>query len=157
MAGCVSCHWNGCLILPLRHGEPVEVCIRFEMVLPVSAVTVGIVFSTGEGTRLLTYDFDFPDGFRPDFSDRGTFSVDVTVGALPLGPDIYNVDIGCRSGDAHGLDYVAGCQQVEVMAGPTTPGAIVAKGVGSSPVGRLAWSCSAGPAAAGGFMSSRSD
>ena len=125
--------------LPLRHGEPVEARIRFETASPVSAITVGIGFSNGEGTRLLTYDSDFPDGFRPNFSDPGTFSVDVTVGALPLGPDIYNVDVGCRSGDVHGLDYVPACQQVEVIAGPNTPGAIVVKGSAVRLSGDWAW------------------
>ncbi len=125
--------------LPLRHGEPVEARIRFETASPVSAITVGIGFSTGEGTRLLTYETDFPDGFRPDFSDPGTYSVDVTVGALPLGPDIYHVDVGCRSGDAHVLDYLPACQQVEVIAGPTTPAAIVVKGSAVRLSGDWSW------------------
>jgi lipopolysaccharide transport system ATP-binding protein len=114
--------------LPLRHGEPVKARIRFKTVSPVSAATVGIGFSTGEGTRLLTYETDFQDGFRPDLFEPGTFSTEVTIGMLPLGPDIYNVDVGCRSGDFHALDYLPACQQVEVIAGPNTPGVIVRKG-----------------------------
>ncbi len=77
---------------------------------------------------LAEYRYGFPDGFRPDFSEPGIFSVDVTVGALPLGPDIYNVDVGSRSGDFHRLDYLPACQQVEVIAGPNTPGTIIRKG-----------------------------
>jgi lipopolysaccharide transport system ATP-binding protein len=114
--------------LPLRHGEPVKARIRFATESPVSAVTIGIGFSLGDGTRLLTYETDFQDGFRPDFSEPGTFSVEATIGALPLGPDVYNVDVGCRSGDFHALDYLPACQQVEVIAGPNTPGTIVRKG-----------------------------
>ena len=114
--------------LPLRHGEPMNARIRFKTASPVSAITVGIGFSTGEGTRLLTYETDFQNGFRPNFSDPGIFSVEVTVAELPLGPDIYNVDVGCRSGDVHALDYLPACQRVEVIAGPNTPGAIVTKG-----------------------------
>jgi Wzt C-terminal domain len=125
--------------LPLRHGEPVEARIRFETMSPVSAVTVGIGFSNGEGTRLLTYDSDFPDGSRPDFSDPGIFSVDVTIGALPLGPDIYNLDVGCRSGDVHALDYLPACQQVEVIAGPNTPVAIAIKGSAVRLAGNWSW------------------
>jgi lipopolysaccharide transport system ATP-binding protein len=114
--------------LPLRHGEPVKARIDIKTVSPVPAVTVGIGFSTRDGTRLLTYDSDFADGNRHDFSEPGTFSVEVTISALPLGPDVYNLDVGCRSGDFHPLDYLPACQQVEVIAGPTTPGGIARKG-----------------------------
>jgi lipopolysaccharide transport system ATP-binding protein len=114
--------------LPLRHGEPAKARICFKTVSPISAITVGIGFSTGEGTRLLTYETDFQDGFRPDFSDPGAFTVEAMIDALPLGPDIYNVDVGCRSGDFHALDYLPACQQVEVIAGAHTPGQIVTKG-----------------------------
>jgi lipopolysaccharide transport system ATP-binding protein len=114
--------------LPLRHGEPVKARIGCKTVSPVPAVTVGIGFSTGDGTRLLTYDSDFDDGNRHDFSEPGIFSVEVTISALPLGPDVYNLDVGCRSGDFHPLDYLPACQQVEVIAGPNTPVAIARKG-----------------------------
>ncbi len=125
--------------LPLRHGEPAEVRIRFETASPVSAIAVGIGFCNGDGTRLLTYDSDFPGGFRPSFSDPGTRSVDVKIESLPLGPDIYNIDVGCRSGDAHTLDYLPACQQIEVIAGPTTPGEIVAKGSAVRLSGDWSW------------------
>ena len=125
--------------LPLRHGEPTEVRIRFETASPVSAIAVGIGFCNGDGTRLLTYDSDFPSGFRPSFSDPGTYSVDVKIESLPLGPDIYNIDVGCRSGDAHTLDYLPACQQIEVIAGPTTPGEIVAKGSAVRLSGGWSW------------------
>ena len=114
--------------LPLRHGEPLKARIRFETKTPIAAVSIGIGFSTGDGTRLLTYETDFQDAFRPDLSEPAIFSADVVVDALPLGPDIYNVDVGGRSGDFHGLDYVSACQQIEVIAGPTTPGTIIRKG-----------------------------
>jgi lipopolysaccharide transport system ATP-binding protein len=125
--------------LPLRHGEPVKARIRFETVSPVSAVSVGIGFSSGDGTRLLTFETDFQDGFRPDLFEPGIFGADVTIDALPLGPDIYNLDVGCRSGDFHGLDYLPACQQVEVIAGPNTPGTIIRKGAAVRLVSNWSW------------------
>ena len=116
--------------LPLRHGEPVKARVRFNTRAPVSAVAVGIGFSSFEGTRLLTYETDFQDGCRPDLSSPGDHVVEMVVNALPLAPDLYNLDVGCRSGDFHGLDYRPACSQVEVIAGPTTPGTIVRKGAG---------------------------
>jgi len=49
---------------------------------------------------------------------------------LPMGPDNYYLDIGCRSGDSHMLDYVLQAAQIEVVPGPKTPGFIVARNVG---------------------------
>ena len=114
--------------IPLIHGEPAKVRVRFKISAPVSAVTVGIGFSSSEGTRLLTYETDFQEGFRPDLTTAGTYAVEAVFPSLPLAPDIYNLDVGCRSGDFHALDYVPACCQVEVVAGPNTPGTIVRKG-----------------------------
>jgi lipopolysaccharide transport system ATP-binding protein len=114
--------------LPLRHGEKVNARIRFSVRAPVSGLAIGIGFSTLEGTRLLTYDSDLKDGSRLDLQTPGTHTFDVKIGALPLAPDIYNLDIGCRSGDTHTLDYLPACAQMEVIAGRNTPGLIVIKG-----------------------------
>jgi lipopolysaccharide transport system ATP-binding protein len=116
--------------LPLRHGEPVRARVHFETDAPVSAVSVGIGFSNPEGTRLLSYETDFQDGYRPDLSVARKYSVDLTIDSLPLAPDLYSLDIGSRSGDYYGLDYLPGCIQIEVIAGPRTPGYIVRKGAG---------------------------
>jgi homopolymeric O-antigen transport system ATP-binding protein len=124
---------------PLRHGEPVKARIRFKTSAPVSAVSVGIGFSSFEGARLLTYETDFQEGFRPDLSHPGAFAVEVVVDSLPLAPDIYNLDIGCRSGDSHSLDYVAACAQLEVIGGPTTPGYISRKGAGVRLASEWSW------------------
>jgi lipopolysaccharide transport system ATP-binding protein len=128
--------------LPLRHGAPAKARIFFSIRAPVSEVAVGIGFSNLEGIRLLTYETDFQNGVRPDLSCPGDYVVDATVDALPLAPDMYNLDVGCRSGDFHGLDYLPACSQIEVIAGPTTPGTIVRKGAGV----RLASDWSWGPA-----------
>jgi lipopolysaccharide transport system ATP-binding protein len=123
--------------LPLRHGEPVKARIEFATRAAVSEVTVGIGFSIFDGPRLLTYETDFPDGYRPDLLTSGHYSVDVAIEALPLAPGIYGLDIGCRSGDTHLLDYLPAFSQVEVVSGLLTPGFIV----GKAPGVRLASEC----------------
>lgn len=107
--------------LPLRHGEPVKVRIHLSARVPVSRVGVGIGFSSLEGTRLLTYDTDFREDDRPDLSMPGNYSVDVGFDPLPLGPDVYSLDVDCRLGGSYVLDKVSGCSHVEVIGGPTTP------------------------------------
>jgi lipopolysaccharide transport system ATP-binding protein len=125
--------------LPLRHGERIRARICFNTRAPVLGVAVGIGFSNVEGARLLTYETDFQDGFRPDLAQPGKFVVEVAVDALPLAPDIYSLDVGCRSGDSHGLDYLAACSRVEVIAGPTTPGYIACKGAGARLPSQWSW------------------
>jgi homopolymeric O-antigen transport system ATP-binding protein len=116
--------------VPLRHGEPVRARLRVKTLAPVSAVMAGIGFSNLEGARLLSYDSNFEGGLRPDLAKPGEYSVDLSIGSLPLAPDLYNVDVGSRSGDFHNLDYIPACCQLEVISGPTTPGYIVVRGAG---------------------------
>jgi lipopolysaccharide transport system ATP-binding protein len=116
--------------LPLRHGEPVKAHIGFTTRAPVAAVTVGIGFSYLEGARLLSYEADFQDGYRPDIPIPGDYTVEVAITALPLGADIYSLDLACRSGGSHLLDFLPGCSQIEVISGPKTQGFIVGKGAG---------------------------
>jgi hypothetical protein len=116
--------------LPLRHGEPVKARIHFRTRAPLLDVTVGIGFSNISGTRLLTYESDFQDQFRPTLSQAGAYWIEIEIASLPLGPDIYFLDIGGRSGDFHGLDYTPAAAQLEVVAGSTTPGTIVRKDSG---------------------------
>jgi lipopolysaccharide transport system ATP-binding protein len=116
--------------LPLRHGELVKARIHFRTRVPLVDVTIGIGFSNMNGTRLLTYDSDFLDGSRPSLTQPGSYSVDLEAASLPTGPDLYYLDIGARSGDFHGLDYIPAAAQIEVVAGPKTPGAIVRKDSG---------------------------
>jgi lipopolysaccharide transport system ATP-binding protein len=116
--------------LPLRHGEPLKARIHFNTRAPLVDVTVGIGFSNMGGTRLLSYDTAFQDEFRPTLSQPGVYSVDVEVDSLPLGPDVYCLDVGCRSGEGHDLDYIPEAAQIEIVAGPSTPGYIIQKGAG---------------------------
>ena len=113
--------------LPLQHGQPCKARIHFSTRVPVVDITIGIGFSGLEGKRLLTYDTDFPDGLRPSIPHPGSYSVDIQIELLPLGPDLYSLDIGARSGDFYSLAYIPASAQLEVIAGPDTPGAIVRK------------------------------
>jgi lipopolysaccharide transport system ATP-binding protein len=110
--------------LPLRHGEPVKARINFTTRAPVKDVVVGIGFSATEGRRLLTYDSDFQDGYRPSFHEPGIYFVDIQIDALPLAPDVYGLDIGARSGD-FGLDYIPARIWMDIVPGPNTSGNIV--------------------------------
>jgi homopolymeric O-antigen transport system ATP-binding protein len=125
--------------LPLQHGEPVKARIWFKTRAPVLDLTVGIGFSSFDGKRLLTYDADFEEGFRPSISRPGLHSVEVEIDSLPLAPDIYGFDIGCRSGDFHPLDYLSAVVELDVGAGPNTPAAIVRKDAGVRLTSKWSW------------------
>jgi len=132
-----SIEWLG--EVPLQHGEPAEALIRFTTHNPVEGVSVGIGFSTIEGTRLLSYDTDFQGDQRPDLPADRKHCVKLSIDALPLGPAIYSLDIGCRSGDTHALDYVPAVAQIEVIPGPKTPGCIVRQDAGVRFQSRCSW------------------
>jgi lipopolysaccharide transport system ATP-binding protein len=125
--------------VPLRHGEQVKALIQFQVASPLDDVSVGIGFSTIEGTRLLTYETDFPGGFRPSLSEPGTYSAQVEIDSLPLAPGNYVLDVGCRSGDAYALDYLPAATQLEIVPGPTTPGYIVRPDAGVRLASRWFW------------------
>jgi len=125
--------------VPLRHGEPAEALIHFTTNSPVDDVSVGIGFSTIEGTRLLSYDTDFQDSQRPNLRDARSHCVKLAIDSLPLGPAIYALDIGCRSGDTHALDYLPAVAQIEVIPGPKTPGCIVRQDAGVRFPSRFTW------------------
>lgn len=110
--------------VPLQHGVPVNGRIRMHVSRPVEEVSVGVGFSTVEGTRLLSYDTDL-QGERLNLKEAKDYSVDFELGPMNLAPGVYSLDIGCRSGDNHGLDYLPAAIQVEIIPGPTTPGFII--------------------------------
>ncbi len=116
--------------LPMQHGEKFSIRVHFSTRDDVHDVAIGIGFSNLEGIRLVTYDTDFQTGYRPDVKKNSTTFVDVTVGELPLAPGLYNFSVGCRSGDAFGLDYIPEAGQLEVVMGPKTPGYINVPGAG---------------------------
>jgi lipopolysaccharide transport system ATP-binding protein len=116
--------------LPLQHGETISARIHFRALQDVEDVTMGIGFSTLEGTRLLTYETDFQAGFRPNLKAGAVCQTEVTIPDLCLAPGIYSVDIGSRSGDSFGLDYLPGFCQMEIAMGLKTPGYIARQGAG---------------------------
>ena len=132
-----SIEWTSSV--PLQHGEPAEAIVHFTTNSAVEGVSVGIGFSTIEGTRLLSYDTDFQSDPRPNLTDPRRYRVKISIDALPLGPAIYALDIGCRSGDLHPLDYLPAVAQIEVIPGPKTPGCIVRQDAGVRFPSRCIW------------------
>jgi len=114
--------------VPLQHGQPLRARIQFRAHSSLQDVSVGVGFSNLEGYRLLTYETDFQDGHRHSLIKPGTYTVEFEVASLPLAPDHYYLDIGCRSGDVHSLDYLPAVAELEVVAGTSTPGYIIRKG-----------------------------
>jgi lipopolysaccharide transport system ATP-binding protein len=125
--------------LPLRHGEPVEARINFKTDVPIEDVVIGIGFSTIDGRRLLSYDSDFPDGYRRSFGRPGNHWVDIKIDALPLAPDIYALDVGARCGDLYSLDYVPMRALLDVVPGSATPASIIRKDAGVRLESRWVW------------------
>ena len=125
--------------LPLQHGEPVRARLHFRARVPVLDLSFILGFDNIEGTRVLTYHMGLNQGQRRDIGHPGEYSVDLCDDALSLGPALYSVDVVCRSGDLHFLDFVAGCTQVEVVAGPTTPAAIAHGSSGVRLEGQWSW------------------
>ena len=107
--------------LPLRHGEEVKARLHFTTPGPVAGLAFTIGFSNLEGQRILSYDSDL--GWpRHSITGAGRYSVAVEVDSLASAPGIYHLSIVCRSGDGHFLDTLPAAAQLEIVAGPTTPG-----------------------------------
>jgi lipopolysaccharide transport system ATP-binding protein len=123
--------------LPPQHGEPVRIRLHFEVRAPVAGASIYLGLNSLTGTRVLTYQMD-QQAMHRDLDRRGRYWVDLIIDPLILGPDIYDMDISCRSGGFHVVDSIRGCTRLEVIAGPRTP-ALIAQG---SPGVRLegAWS-----------------
>jgi len=125
--------------LPLQHGEKFAARIHFRTSENIDDVTMGLGFSALDGTRLLTYETDFENGHRPDLKGGVEGFVDVAVSELPLAPGLYSMDVGSRSGDNYGLDYVSGFCRIEITMGPKTPGYIVRQGAGVRLASKWTW------------------
>jgi hypothetical protein len=67
------------------------------------------------------------------------YTVDVEIESLPLAPDVYALDVGCRSGDFHSLAHIPGAIEIEVIAGPNTPGTIIRKNAGVRLASKWVW------------------
>lgn len=73
--------------LPLRHGEGLRARIEFESRAPVSRIAIGIGFCDIGGRRILSYDTDLNDCYRPDLPRPGIYAAEVEIDALPLNPN----------------------------------------------------------------------
>jgi lipopolysaccharide transport system ATP-binding protein len=114
----------------LRHGESVTLRVRFEARKTLEDVTIGVGFSTAEGTRLLTYETDFQEGYRPRVFEGQEMCVELKIDRLPLAPGIYALDVGSRSGDSFPLDYLPTFGLVEIIPGEETPAYLIRPGAG---------------------------
>jgi lipopolysaccharide transport system ATP-binding protein len=109
---------------PILHGEPLRVTMEYETLADVEGVSFGFGLSTLDGVRILSVDSDLRDT-RHDLSKGRRGTIEARIGELLLQPGHYALDIGARSGDNNGLDYLPSCAQIEVLPGPTTPGSII--------------------------------
>jgi lipopolysaccharide transport system ATP-binding protein len=123
---------------PLQQGEPAKARLCFETRAPISDVSITVGFNSPGGTRLLTYQMN-NEAARRDLASPGRYSVDLLIDPLILGPDVYEMDIGSRSGDFHMLDFIRGCTQLEVITGPNTPAAIAQRSPGVRLEGSWSW------------------
>ena len=77
---------------------------------------------------------------RPNLAQAGVYAVEVHIDALPLQPDTYVFDIGCRNGDFGGMfDMIPSALQLDVLPGPTTPGFIARRDSGVRLKSRWEW------------------
>ena len=102
------------------HGQPMEVDIDFECLADVEEVSFGVGFCTRSGVRILSFDSDVP-GDRRNFARGEAGNASFSLPVLHLEPDTYNLDIGSRSGDNFGLDYLPQCGCVLVQPSGATP------------------------------------
>ncbi|MFM8887803.1 MAG: ABC transporter ATP-binding protein, partial [Chthoniobacterales bacterium] len=105
-------------------GDDLSVKFNIAAFQDVEGASVGIGFSMLDGTRLLTIESDL-EGHRFDLKAGQSFTAAATMPALPLQPATYMIDLGIRSGDFHGVDYLGAVFSVDVLPGTHTPGFLV--------------------------------
>ncbi len=105
------------------HGKPLEIEFSFECLASVEEVAFGVGFCNREGARIMSLDTDLP-GPRWAFPAGHKGRAKLSIPTLLLEPDIYTLDIGSRSGDGHGLDYLPQFGQVVVTPSDQTPAMI---------------------------------
>jgi len=109
---------------PVLHGESLSVTIRYKTMAGVNDVGFGFGFSSLEGIRVMSVDSDLVEPQR-DLENGFTGLVEAIIPELQLQPGKYSFDIGARSGNNNGLDYLKGCTQIEILPGPATPSLII--------------------------------
>ena len=118
--------------LPLQHGESAKVRSTFATHSIVTNIAISLTFCDLSGKRVLTYDTNFPTVHQPTLAEPGIYGLEFLIGELPLQPDTYVLDIGCRYGDSWILDHISAAVQTEVLAGPTTPHFIAQRSLNAS-------------------------
>jgi lipopolysaccharide transport system ATP-binding protein len=108
----------------VQHGERLTVQIDYEARDAVPDVAFGIGFSSPEGVRMLSIDSDLVEE-RRNLSAPHSGSITMVLPSLRLQPGRYGLDVGARSGDHVGLDYLPACAWIDVLPGPTTPAVII--------------------------------
>ena len=125
--------------LPLRHRDTMKARINLKSRSAFADVSFTVGFSDLEGKRVLSYNSDLENGVRFNLPQPGAYSVDIEVSSLPLPPGTYNLDFVCRSGNSHDLDYVPAAFQLEIVAGPRTPGYLFGSLGGVRDAGTWTW------------------
>jgi lipopolysaccharide transport system ATP-binding protein len=92
--------------LPLSHGEEVKARILFETRAPVANAAVWIDICDLSGRKILHYDTDLQEAYRPNLRRAGVYAVEIEIDALPLGPDTYSLDICCSDRGSGTFDFV---------------------------------------------------
>jgi lipopolysaccharide transport system ATP-binding protein len=105
-------------------GEELTLRFRVSSFQDVEDAAIGLGFSMLDGTRLLTVESDL-EGRRFSLKAGEEKSVTASLPSLPLQPATYMIDLGIRSGDFHGVDYLGAVFSVDVLPGARTPGFLV--------------------------------
>lgn len=108
----------------VQHAERLTVQIDYEVSEPVPDAAFGVGFSSPEGVRMLSIDSDL-GGERRDLTTPHAGSVTLSLPSLKLQPGRYGLDVGARSGEHVGLDYLPACAWIDVLPGPGTPAVII--------------------------------
>lgn len=108
----------------LHYGKPLEVEMHFECRSDLKGVALGIRFRNVYGEKILLMESDVP-GERKIFSKGTTVVAYFVLSELYLEPGFYTIDVGARSGENHGLDYITQVETVLVAATDETPTVLV--------------------------------
>jgi lipopolysaccharide transport system ATP-binding protein len=104
----------------IYHGKSLKVDISFECFSDAEEVSFGIGICNRDGARILSIDSDIlGNRLKLCQGEKGVASFILPI--LFLEPDIYTLDIGSRSGDNFGLDYLQRCGNIVVLPSESTP------------------------------------
>jgi hypothetical protein len=106
------------------HGAPLQVEMSFKCCTDVFDVSFGVGFCNRDGVRVVTIDSD-SQGKRFNLRRGEKGIVSFLLNEFHLAPDTYFLDVGARSGDTFGLDYLPQAGLVFVAPGDKTPSSIL--------------------------------